>query len=101
MWTLKVLKQGTDMEKLWKKKTIVIIDRVFQDASTAIVGSRFTMLYVLPEEGQGRRRERVLSNQIPHLIVLLTQLVINSLLCIPLINKKHCQLKIIQFFLVT
>lgn len=34
MWTLKVLKQGTDMEKLWKKKTIVIIDRVFQHAST-------------------------------------------------------------------
>ena len=34
MWTLKVLKQGTDMKKLWKNKTIVIIDRVFQHAST-------------------------------------------------------------------
>lgn len=40
MWTLKVLKQGTDMEKLWKNKAIVIIDRVFWHASTNIVGSR-------------------------------------------------------------
>ena len=26
MWTLKALKQGTDMEKLWKNKAVVIID---------------------------------------------------------------------------
>lgn len=56
--TLKVLKQGTDMEKLWKNKAIVIIDRVFQHASTKIVGSRFTQLCVLPDEGQGRRKRK-------------------------------------------
>ena len=40
-----------------------------------------------------RKKKRVLSNQIPYLIVLLTQSVINSLLCIPLINKKALPIK--------
>lgn len=42
---------------------------------------------------KAEERERVLSNQIPYLIVLLTQSVINSLLCIPLINKKALPIK--------
>ena len=40
-----------------------------------------------------KKKKRVLSNQIPYLIVLLTQSVINSSLCIPLINKKALPIK--------
>lgn len=75
-----------------KNKAIVIIDRVFWHASTNIVGSRLQgyMFCQLKDKAE-EENEFYLINSIFNCFI--NQSVTNSLLCIPLINKKILPIK--------